>query len=72
LCEPHLQWLKHNSEPWTDVVEHWEASRLVRIKNMTTCNGNIQLLFTKWPILKHPQGYISEYFDSNIVILKSS
>jgi len=57
MCEPHLEWLKHNSEPWTDVFEHWEASRLARIRDITTWDGNIHLLFTKWPILKHPQGY---------------
>jgi len=57
MCEPHLQWLKHNSEPWTDVFEHWEASRLARIRDVATWDGNIHLLFTKWPILKHPQGY---------------
>ncbi|XP_024878368.1 uncharacterized protein LOC112458796, partial [Temnothorax curvispinosus] len=58
LCEPHLQWLKYNQEPWTDVVEHWEASRLARIMDMTTHkDGNVHLIFTKWPILKHPQGY---------------
>jgi len=57
LCEPHLQWLKHNSEPWIDVVEHWEASRLARIKDVTTLDANVHLFFTKWPILKHPQGY---------------
>jgi len=73
LCEPHLQWLKHNSEPWTDVVEHWEASRLARTKDMTIWNGNVQLFFTKWPISKHPRGYILvNIFGSNIVISKSS
>lgn len=57
MCEPHLQWLKHNSEPWTDVIEHWKASRPARTKDMATWNGNIHLLFTKWPILRHPQAY---------------
>jgi len=71
LCEP--QWLKYNSEPWTDVVEHWEASRLARIKDMTIWNENVQLFFTKWPILKHPQSYILvNIFGSNIIISKSS
>lgn len=56
MCEPHLQWLQHNTEPWTNVIKHWEASRLARIQNMITCDGNVHLLFTKWPILKHPQG----------------
>lgn len=57
MCEPHLQWLKHNSEPWNDVVEHWEASRLARMKDMAEWKENVQLFFTKWSILKQPQGY---------------
>jgi len=40
---------------------------------MTIWNGNVQLFFTKWPILKHPQGYILvNTFGSNIVIPKNS
>lgn len=50
-----LQWLKNNSEPFTEVVEKWKATYIKRNEELPP---TIVEYFGFYPGLRHPLGYL--------------
>ncbi|KYM95709.1 hypothetical protein ALC62_13615, partial [Cyphomyrmex costatus] len=53
-----VKWLETNQEPWELVETHWKATTSIRLNDITKNSNTVSDIFTKWPILKHPLGWL--------------
>lgn len=52
-----LQWLKHNKQPWKEVVQNWRKTLKYRYENLTKTAGTIDDYINQYPILAHSDGF---------------
>ncbi|RXG52791.1 hypothetical protein Avbf_12390 [Armadillidium vulgare] len=50
-------WLKHNVEPWEEVISKWKFTSSFRLPRLKSVQS-LDLAFIEWPLFKHPNGHI--------------
>ncbi|XP_067207639.1 uncharacterized protein [Linepithema humile] len=53
----HIVWLLNNNAPWRNVINHWQLSVEVRLREFQYNVGSVKEIFDKYSVLKQPCGY---------------
>lgn len=63
-CETDIEWLESSSSPFDVVIKKWQATHIVREKNLK--EKSIDEYFQQFPALRFPAGYqlVCEYLLS--------